>query len=244
MADSGAKIGDFVFERLPHFFLEGMRKYFRVQVEGAEHLPKDGAFIVAPNHSGFSGLDAMILMHEIRRATGRLPKVMAHRFWFMTSATAIPLKRLGFVKASFTNGTDELKKGHVVMIFPEGEMGNFKPSSKAYQLQEFKRGFVRMAIETGAPIIPTMIIGAEESHITLDQLKLPAFLQGMILPIPLNLIPLPAKWKIKFLPALELPYKPSSGRDSELIHEIAEDIQEQVQAQLRAEVQGRKRVFF
>ena len=220
-----------------------MRKYFRVQVEGLEHLPRTDPFIVAPNHSGFSGLDALILMHEIQRSTGRLPKVLAHRFWFLTKATAVPAKRLGFVQASMSNGVRELKKNHIIIIFPEGEQGNFKPTSRAYQLQEFKRGFVRMAVQTGAPIIPTMIIGAEETSINLDQLKLPRVLKGAILPLPLNLLPLPAKWKIKFLPPIVLPYKVESARDNDLMHEIAEDIQDQVQDHLRAEVRARKSIF-
>ncbi len=221
-----------------------MRKYFRVQVTGLEHVPRTGPVVIAPNHSGFSGLDAMILMHEVQRATGRLPKLLAHRFWFLSRATAVPAKRLGFIKASMANGIRELEKNHIIIVFPEGEQGNFKPTSRAYQLQEFHRGFVRMAVQTGAPIVPAMIIGAEESSITLDQLRLPRALKGMILPLPLNLLPLPAKWKIKFLPPIVLPYQPSSSRDQDLMREIAEDIQDQVQEQLRAELRARKKVFF
>ena len=63
----------------------------------------------------------------------------------------------------------------MIILFPEGEKGNFKPSRKSYELQEFKRGFVRMALETQSPIIPTLVIGAEETHINLSQLKLPKY---------------------------------------------------------------------
>ncbi len=221
-----------------------MHKYFRVQVEGVENLPRRGGAIIAPNHSGFSGFDAMVLMHEIRKANGRLPKVLSHHFWFLTKTTSIPAQKLGFIEATYANGLAELKKKHMLVLFPEGEFGNFKPTSKAYQLQEFKRGFVRMAIETGAPIVPTMIIGAEETHINLNQITLTKFLRGAILPLPLNFLPLPAKWKIKFLKPLYLPYKPSAIKDRELMMDIASDIREQIQDSLRHELRARESVFF
>jgi 1-acyl-sn-glycerol-3-phosphate acyltransferase len=100
----------------------------------------------------------------------------------------------------------------------------FKPSFKAYRLQEFKRGFIRAAIETNSPIVPVIVIGAEETHINLQQLKLSKYLRGLVLPIPLNVLPLPARWKIVFLEPIHLPYKPSAVNDSELMHEIAEDL--------------------
>src|SRR6202012_4563548 len=86
-----------LYKLLPHFFMEIMKKYFRVQIEGAEHLPKRGAAIIAPNHSGVSGFDAMVLHHEVSRATQRYPRVLTHRLWFLTETTAIPANKLGFI---------------------------------------------------------------------------------------------------------------------------------------------------
>lgn len=237
MADSIEKM---VFRELPNFFLEIMHKYFRLELEGTENLPKKGPAIIAPNHSGVSGIDAMILMHEVEKATGRLPRVMTHHFWFLTKTTAIPANKLGFIEATTQNGIRELKKNQMIILFPEGEYGNFKPSTKAYQLQEFKRGFIRMAIKTGAPIIPTIVIGAEETHINLSQFKLTKFLRGLVIPLPLNIVPLPSKWKIKFLKPLYLPYKPSAVNDRELMREIAEDVREQIQERIRQELRKRE----
>jgi 1-acyl-sn-glycerol-3-phosphate acyltransferase len=108
-----------------------------------------------------------------------------------------------------------------------------------YTLQDFRRGFVRMAVTTQSPIVPCLILGAEETHINLSKLKFTKFLRGTVLPLPLNFIPLPAKWKIKFLPPIYLPYKPHHADDIELMKEIAEDIQEQMQDSLSEEVQRR-----
>jgi len=103
--------------------------------------------------------------------------VLTHHLWFLTKTTAIPANKLGFIEATSENGLKALKKNQLVVLFPEGEYGNFKPSSKAYQLQEFKRGFIRMALATNSPIIPTLILGAEETHVNLSRLKLTKFLR-------------------------------------------------------------------
>lgn len=225
-----------IYRVMPHLLLEMMRKYFRLEVEGLENIPRRGSAIIAPNHSGYAGFDALMLAHTIHNDAKRIPVVLMHHLWFLTKATAIPAQKLGFSEATYENGINQLKKNHLIMIFPEGEHGNFKPTTKLYQLQEFKRGFVRMALETQSPIVPALVIGAEESNINLSQLKFTKYLRGTVLPIPLNVIPLPVKWKIKFLPPIHLPYAPSAIHDRELVAEIAQEIQEQMQDVLSEEI--------
>lgn len=232
-----------LYKILPHFFLELMKTYFRVQVEGVENLPKRGCALIIPNHSGVSGFDAMVLHHEITRACGRYPRVLTHHLWFLTKTTAIPAQRLGFIEASMENGVKCLNKNQLVVLFPEGEYGNFKPSSKAYQLQEFKRGFVRMALATGAPIVPTLVIGAEETHVNLSRLKLTKFLRGVILPLPLNVLPLPSKWKIIFMEPVQFPYDASASTDRDLVKELADELQDKMQERLNKELAKRDSVF-
>ena len=231
------------YKLLPYFFLELMKTYFRVKVEGGEHLPKRGRALITPNHSGVSGFDAMVLHHEIMRAAGRYPRVLTHHLWFLTKTTSIPARKLGFIEATTENGLRALRKNQLVVLFPEGEFGNFKPSSQAYQLQEFKRGVIRMALATNSPIIPTLILGAEESQVNLSQLKLTKFLRGLILPLPLNLIPLPSRWKIIFLEPVHLPYKKDAASDRELVRELAEDLREKMQQRLNEELARRGSVF-
>lgn len=232
-----------VYRALPKFLAEISRRYFRLQVEGAENIPRRGAGIVAPNHSGYSGFDATLLSSEINRATGRLPRVLTHHLWFLTQATAIPAEKLGFIEATTANGLQQLQKQNLIVLFPEGEHGNFKPTLKRYHLQEFKRGFVRMALEKQCPIIPTLIVGAEETHINLAKLRLTRFLRGTVLPLPLNVIPLPVKWTIKFLPPIYLPYKPNAKDDRELVKETADEIREKMQRALSDLVKERGSAF-
>jgi len=232
-----------LFRVLPRLLLEIMRKYFRLEIEGAKNIPRRGPVIIAPNHSGYSGFDAVILGHVVQTEAKRIPRVLTHHFWFLTESTAIPAQKMGFTEATYENGVNSLKKGNAIVLFPEGEQGNFKPTSQMYQLQEFKRGFVRMALETQSPIVPTIIIGAEETHINLTKLKFTKFLRGTVIPLPLNILPLPAKWRIHFLEPIYLPYKASAVNDSELVHEIANDIQEKMQAAMQKEIKKRGSAF-
>lgn len=232
-----------LYRVMPHFMMEIMRKYFRLQIEGIEHVPKRCRGLILPNHSGYTAFDAMVIAHEVHKATGRVARVLSHPLWFVTETTALPATKLGFYEATTANGLKFLKKNNLVMLFPEGEKGNFKPTSRRYRLAEFKRGFVRMALQTQSPIIPTLVIGAEETHINLRELKFAKYIIGSVLPLPLNVIPLPARWKIKFLPPIKLPYKADKANDTELVHEIASDIQEQMQAALREEIKNRESIF-
>jgi 1-acyl-sn-glycerol-3-phosphate acyltransferase len=232
-----------LFRVFPRWIMELVRKYFRLEIEGIEHIPKKGAAIILPNHSGYMGIDAALLAHIITQNAKRIPRVLTHHFWFLTETTALPAQKMGFTEATLRNGLAELKKNHVVVLFPEGEAGNFKPTEKMYQLQEFRRGFVRMALDTGAPIIPTLVIGAEESQITLSNLKLTKFLKGLVIPLPLNVIPLPTKWKIVFLEPIVLPFTKKSLRNETLVREICDEIQEKMQKAMNAELKKRKSLF-
>lgn len=232
-----------LYRVFPRFLMQILRRYFRLEIEGLENIPRRGAALICPNHSGYSGFDALLLAHVLNNDIKRIPRVLTHHLWFLTKTTSIPAQKMGFTEATLDNGINALKKNNLVVIFPEGESGNFKPTSQMYELQEFRRGFVRMALKTKSPIIPTLILGAEETHINLSQLKLTKYLRGLVLPLPLNVIPLPVKWKIKFLPPIYLPYKKEAGDDRELVYEIAADIREQMQDALAEEVHKRKGLF-
>lgn len=230
---------DLLYKVFPRLFMEILKKYFRVEIEGLENIPAHGPVVIAPNHSGFTAMDAMVLAYVLQEKTKRIPRVLSHHLWFLTETTALPAQKMGFVEATFDNGVNFLKKKQMIVIFPEGEHGNFKPTSKRYQLQEFKRGFIRMALATDATIIPTVILGAEETHINLRKLKFSKFLRGLVLPLPLNIIPLPAKWKIIFEKPVTLPFGADKISDSELCRELASEIQEGLQKKINSEVKTR-----
>lgn len=86
-----------MYRVIPDMIMEVVEKYFRLEVEGLEHIPKKGGAVFTPNHSGYSGFDAVMLAHEIHKITGRTPRVLTHKLWFVTTATSIPMNKFGFV---------------------------------------------------------------------------------------------------------------------------------------------------
>lgn len=234
---------DLVFHIFPHLLGELMAKYFRMEVEGLENVPKKGAAIIASNHSGYSGFDAFLLCHHIYQELKRTPRVLTHKLWFWSKTTAIPAQKMGFIKATKNNGVDVLENKKIMLIFPEGEEGNFKPTLERYHLQPFKTGTVRLALQTGAPIVPTLVIGAEETHINLAKLKFSKYLKGLTLPMPLNVIPLPARWKIVFLPPYTLSYGAEALEDEEMIYKACEELRIHMQDELKIELKKRKWIF-
>lgn len=231
----------FFYKTLPHLCLEGLEKYFRVEIEGIENLPLSGKAILIPNHSGYMGLDALILQSWIFRNKKRIPRIFLHKFWFTGNLLKTHAERFGFVKANYLQGVRSLQKNNMLILFPEGERGNFKPFNERYQLQKFKTGFVRMAFETNAPVVPIIIIGAEESHINVGQLSI----MGQLLPIPLNIVPLPAKWKIKILKPIALSeFSNTNERNDFEYDEIAKSVKTTMQQTLNLELAQRKFIYF
>ena len=228
-----------VIEKMAKQSLDLLEKYFRLEVEGLEHVPARGAALFIANHSGFMGLDAALLNHQLQKHLGRKPVTMTHYLWFLSSISASMMEHFGYIEASTENAMKALKRHRQVILFPEGEKGNFKPSSKAYRLQEFKRGFVRIALMSQVPMIPTLILGAEEANLNLKMFQFSKIWPGGVLPLPLNLLPFPVRWKIRFLPPIQLPFEPSAANDVELVHELTEEIRGSMQKSLNDELQKR-----
>ncbi len=223
-----------------------LKIYFRVQTTGVKNIPKSGPVIIAPNHSGVAGFDQVVLAHVLRTKTKRPPVTLAHRAYFDFSPMRGRLSEsFGLRKASLETGHNCLKQNKLLVLFPEGERGNFKSSTKAYHLQKFRTGFLRLAIMNKAPIVPCTIVGAEESHLNLGNIDLSRFMKDIRIPIPLNLIPLPAKWKIRFWDPIDPSRYPLElANQKNEIEKSARMIRRLMQIYLHQELKRRKYVYF
>ena len=94
-----------------------------------------------------------------------------------------------------------------MLVFPEGARGFVKPYRKAYRLQRFGLGFMRLALEHHVPILPVGVVGSEEQSPGLADVKWlgrligsPAFPITVTMPWlgPLGFIPLPVKFHLSF----------------------------------------------
>jgi len=229
------------------------RHYFRVEARGVENVPADGPVILVANHSGAVPWDVAMLAastaldHPSRRVLRPLVEDFVFHFPFVGTA----FNRLGAVRACQENAEALLAAGEAVAVFPEGAKGLGKSYRKRYQLQRFGRGgFVKLALRTGAPVVPVAIVGAEETHPVLARLVRPAAPLGLpFLPVTptfpwlgaLGLLPLPTKWTIEFGSPVRLDARPDA--DELVIGRLTEEIRAAIQGQLDRLLRGRRGIF-
>jgi 1-acyl-sn-glycerol-3-phosphate acyltransferase len=131
-----------------------------VRVTGLEHLPKRGPAIVAANHVGYLDF-AFVGLGAYRR--GRLVRFMAMKEVFghwlggplLRAMRHIPVDREGDAGASLRPALRALRSGEVVGIHPEGGM------SRSFVTAPGKSGAARLAIESGAPLLPVSVWGSQ-----------------------------------------------------------------------------------
>jgi 1-acyl-sn-glycerol-3-phosphate acyltransferase len=221
-------------------------RYFRVELQGTQHLP-DGPALLVVNHSGAIPYDGPVLCRALQRAR---PDLQEPRWLMMDQASGAPLlgkllRRLWAVRASTENASRLLAQRRPVVVFPEGLSGIGKPFSQRYQLRQFGRGgFVKLALRSGAPIIPVAVLGAEESTPLLA--RLPGSPVGLpYVPVtPLGLLPLPAKWRIRFGPPLDTSgLAASHAEDPEVVQRLVGLTREAVSEMLWDLQRSRHSVF-
>lgn len=141
---------------------------WRPTIEGAENIPDSGPVIMASNHQ--AAAETYVVPCQIRREVHWLGKDAlfkgkgpAGRFfaWLMRSVNVIPVDRSGTGKgrSALSAGISVLNDGKLLGVFPEGTRS---PDGRLYK---GKTGAVRLALATGAPIVPVAVINAFESRI-------------------------------------------------------------------------------
>jgi 1-acyl-sn-glycerol-3-phosphate acyltransferase len=224
---------DFLYER-----------YWRVSVQGADQIPSGGAILVA-NHSGALPYDgpvaALALMRE--RPDLREPRWLVEDQVFHAPVLGTLFNRLGAVRACPENALRLLDEQRPVIVFPEGYQGLSKPFAQRYQLKRFGRGgFVKLALRTGAPIIPVAIVGSEETSPLLGRIPV-SFLGVPYVPLT-SPMPLPARWTLRFGEPIGVEgLGPDAADDLAEVTRLTERTREAIMGMLQALLRERRSVF-
>ncbi len=233
------------------------RDYWRVEVSGSEHVPEEGRALLVSNHSGVLPFDGMMvglaLYHET--ASQRLPRALAASWFPTVPFVSMLLQKTGQVQAHPLNAQRLLERDELVVVFPEGIKGVGKPFRERYQLQRFGRGgFIKVALQTGAPIIPVAVVGAEEIYPMIGQVTPLARLLGMpFFPLtptwpwtgPLGLAPLPTKWFIDFGEPIRLDgYDARAAANPAVVARLSDQVRNTIQRLLLERLAKRRSVFF
>lgn len=232
--------------------------WWRVDVIGIENVPSDGPGLLVSNHAGaglpFDG--AMIKTAILRDHPDHRHVRLLVLDWLMGLPWLSDLmKKTGQVLACTPNAMELLQRDELVAVFPEGIKGMAKPFSQRYNLQRFGRGgFVRVALKTGAPIIPVAVVGSEEIYPKIGNIPMVNKLIGApFVPMtPLfpflglaGLIPLPSKWYIEFCEPIDVSqYPPEAADDRSFVLELSEQIRATIQDRLRTNLAKRSTPFW
>jgi 1-acyl-sn-glycerol-3-phosphate acyltransferase len=224
--------------------------YFRGEVRGLGNIPRGPALLVGNHSGGVYIADTFIFAVCFYKHFGPYRRFhqLAHDL-----AVSGPLGGLirsyGTLAASHDNAAKAFGRRAPVLVYPGGDYETFRPSSHSDQI-EFggRKGFIKLALEAGVPIVPVVAVGGQETALFVTRGERVAKAVGLadrarikVLPVSLgppfgiNLldlpgrIPLPAKITIEVKPPIDL--KKRFGKDPDP-DEVYEDVTGEMQEAL------------
>jgi 1-acyl-sn-glycerol-3-phosphate acyltransferase len=133
--------------------------FYRTRCIDSDNVPAEGPAIIAPNH--FSNLDHFFVAVYLRRRVSFMAKSQLFKRplqFILTHGAAFPVRRGHHDEETFKTARTILGRGDVLIMYPEGGR------SRTGELGEPRRGIGRIALESGAPVIPTAISGSQKAR--------------------------------------------------------------------------------
>ena len=224
-ADLDERDADFIRERLPLLWLFASI-WYRGEVRGLGNIPDSGPVLMVGNHSGGNLTpDTLVFTLAFNTYFGveRAFFQLAHNLVLSMPGLG-QLRKFGTVAASPENARKALRSGAALLVYPGGDYEVHRPSWEGHRVDFGNRkGFIRLALDQGVPIVPVVSIGGQETALFLSRgeglarlLRLDKMFRLKVLPISLALpwglnvgdmlghIPAPAKITIETLPPIDL----------------------------------------
>lgn len=235
--------------------LELYVKWFRPEVRGWESLPESGPMLLVGNHSGgATPPDLPILFTAWWKERGLDEPLYAlfHSFFLKMPGVRGPMERSGAIEAAPDDARAALRAGGSVVVYPGGDWDAFRPWTDRYKVDFAGRtGFVRLALETGVPIVPVVTCGVQDSIFVLTRgEKLARFLPWLKpmrvkvnpiligapwgISVGLPTIPLPARTTVQLGPPIDLGHGPEAADDEGIVRACYDKVLGQMQATMDA----------
>ncbi len=230
------------------------RAYWRIEVRGMEHVPRQGRAVMTGVHRGFMPWDGVMALHAVYQETGRVIRFLIHPCLVKMPFLANYMTKLGGLLACQENADWVLGSDELLGMFPEGIHGAFTPYRRAYTLGKFGRDeYVRMALRNRAPIVPFCTVGSAEIYPILRRVDagwVRRMFEWPYLPLcpnfPLPGLPLPSKWHTRFLEPLhvERRYGPEAAEDAAVVHEISQEVRGRLEEAIAGMLRRRQHLFW
>jgi 1-acyl-sn-glycerol-3-phosphate acyltransferase len=148
-------------------------RYFRLKVEGLEHLPAGPALLVGNHNNGLAGPDIACTLSSLWDALGPEAPIyaLAHDFAMRhVAAFGAVLGRFGALPATRANARHALDAGARVLVYPGGDLEAYRHFRRRDEIILGPRtGFITLAQEADVPIVPVVAQGAHRSAIVFHE---------------------------------------------------------------------------
>ncbi|MCA9690830.1 MAG: acyltransferase family protein [Myxococcales bacterium] len=189
-----------------------LARYHRLDVRGLDAIPDGPALLVGNHNGGLNPVDGLWLIHYYRRFGYDRPiYILAHDILFKQPRIAEIIRSVGIIPAHPGNARRVLEAGHKLLVFPGGDIENLRPFRQRHKIVlAGRKGFARLSLRTGAPIVPIVNAGAHETLLVLSQGRRLAHRLGLHRWARIHSLPvlLAFPWGILAGPACALPYLP------------------------------------
>lgn len=207
------------------------RHYFKIKCHGIENIPKRGRAMLVANHSGGYAVDAGMLAAAcfFEMEPPRLAHGMAEKFIAKMPFLSDWANRVGQLTGLPQHAKRLLEDERLLMVFPEGVKGTAKLYRERYSLVQFGTGFVRLAMETRTPVVPTAVLGGGEAVPTIANLRwLGRLIGAPYVPITPYLLALPLPVNIEFRFGEPMLLEGSGQESDEVIARAVEQVRERI----------------
>lgn len=225
-----------------------VKRYFRSEVRGLSNIPRGGALLVANHSGGMLTTDPPTFAVDFYDEFGyERPLLTLSHDVYSRGPTKGFFLRTGFISANQENAAQALASDALVVVFPGGDYDAMRPTLKKNVIDfNGRTGYVHAAIEAGAPIVPAVSVGGQETQLFLGRgtwlakrLGLKKRLRSEMAPVsfgfPFGLslgainFPLPAKLVTQVLPPIDIAAR--FGRDPD-VAEVDAHVRAVMQAEL------------